>query len=94
MHMKASLTRTLQGPCCDYLHSQQGLKLNFTQPSFVSAEKPHGGPNDLFSTSENNNAKKHLFICTRFEDVLKADFWSGLVWCGHPLVLFMPLHSA
>lgn len=29
--MKAWLARTHKGPCCDYLHSQQGLKLNFTE---------------------------------------------------------------
>lgn len=34
--MKAWLARTHQGPYCDYLHSQQGLKLNFTKLSLLS----------------------------------------------------------
>lgn len=42
--MKARLARTHKGPCCDYLHSQQGLQLNFSRvPPFVYALKPDGG---------------------------------------------------
>lgn len=34
--MKAWLARTHKGPYCDYLHSQRGLKLNFSEPSLLS----------------------------------------------------------